>query len=259
MAKDSYWFAHDSTAGRGIKLRTIQALFKHEGKGYYWDVVEVLRDQDGYVYGCTEEHLFILGSLIGINEETYEKTFKKWFQKCVEIGLFCVEENVFFSPVLTEKMRFWEKQKRNGSKGGRPVKTQNKPKKPSGLRLAETQTLAKNNQDSIYRIDNITYVEYLEFLNFSTGKKYRGADRVRKSFYARLAEGYTMNDFKTAISNAARDPYHVGENFKYITPEFFTRQDKLDKFMNYDSKMPAVATQPADAQKKENDFMSRLG
>ena len=46
--KDSYWFKHDSTAGRGLKMRKMAHIYSHWGKGIYWDVVEILRDQDCY-------------------------------------------------------------------------------------------------------------------------------------------------------------------------------------------------------------------
>lgn len=66
--KDSYWFRHDSSSGRGHKIRQIHHQFGHWGKGIYWDVIEVLRDKSGYMYLQDEASLSLLCSLIGCNE-----------------------------------------------------------------------------------------------------------------------------------------------------------------------------------------------
>ena len=63
--KDSYWFRHDSSAGRGLKLRKIQYLYGHWGKGIYWDVVEILRDSARYTHSADELALKILADIIG--------------------------------------------------------------------------------------------------------------------------------------------------------------------------------------------------
>ncbi len=126
--KDSYWFRHDSTSGRGLRIRKMQHIYGHEGKGLYWDVVEVLREQEGYVYESDESSLHLLSDLIGFKD--FER-FVKWFNDCVRLGLFLLENAKFQCPVLSENMKIWEKQKANGSKSSgnkQPKHTQSIPK-----------------------------------------------------------------------------------------------------------------------------------
>ena len=85
MGKDSYWFRHDSTSGRGLKIRKIQHIYGHWGKGIYWDVIEVLREQDNYQYECDDPSLNMLSDLIGCSD--HEKFFR-WFNDCLNYGLF---------------------------------------------------------------------------------------------------------------------------------------------------------------------------
>ena len=80
MSKDSYWFRHDSSAGRTLKMRKMSHIYGHEGKGMYWDVVEVLRDQDGYQFNSDDSSLNLLADLIGCKDEI---RFYNWFQDCL--------------------------------------------------------------------------------------------------------------------------------------------------------------------------------
>ena len=53
---------------------------------------------------------------------------------------------------------------------------------------------------------------------------------------ARLKDGYSKQDILDAISNSIKSDYHKGENFKYLTPEFFSRAVTLDKYSNTNNK-----------------------
>lgn len=133
--KDSYWFRHDSTAGRGLRMRKMAHIYGHWGKGIYWDVIEILRDQANYCFDSDDSSLQMLCDLIGCKDES---RFLSWFKDCVKYELFVVEENKFFSEVLCRNMANWENKKTNGSKGGRPSKTETKPKHKPKLKLNET-------------------------------------------------------------------------------------------------------------------------
>lgn len=119
--KDSYWFRHDSTAGRGLRMRKMAHIYGHWGKGIYWDVIEILRDQSNYVFDSDDSSLQMLCDLIGCKDES---KFLNWFNDCVKFELFIVANGKFFSEVLCKNMANWENKKYNGSKGGRPLKTE---------------------------------------------------------------------------------------------------------------------------------------
>jgi len=99
MAKDSYWFKHDSTAGRGLRMRKMAHIYGHWGKGVYWDVIEILRDQAGYKFDYDDSSLQMLCDLIGCKDEP---KFMSWMRDCVQIDLFQVSKGKFFSAILAE-------------------------------------------------------------------------------------------------------------------------------------------------------------
>lgn len=125
MAKDSYWFRHDSTAGRGLRLRKIQHIYGHWGKGIYWDVIEILREQDKYMYQKDDSSLQLLSSLIGCLDVT---KFINWYRDCIKFDLLQETDNCFYSKVLSENMKKWQTKKRNGSKPKSEIEANDKAK-----------------------------------------------------------------------------------------------------------------------------------
>ena len=66
-----------------------------------------------------------------------------------------------------------------------------------------------------------------------TGRKFKTINQKAKTqFKARLKDGYTNKDFANAIKNALSDKYHIETNYKYLTPEYFSRSKTLDLHAN---------------------------
>jgi len=81
--------------------------------------------------------------------------------------------------------------------------------------------------------DKIDYDKLLALYNQTLGKQSRVVNaKTRKQINARLKEGYTKKDIVLALNNAAGDNFHMDNNYKYLTLEFISRADKLDKFLN---------------------------
>jgi uncharacterized phage protein (TIGR02220 family) len=77
---------------------------------------------------------------------------------------------------------------------------------------------------------NINWAELLNFINKITGKKFRVVpDKTKAQIKLRLKEGYTKQDFANAIQNCFLDKYHQ-ENRRFLTLEFISRSDKMEKF-----------------------------
>ena len=150
IKKDSYWFRHDSTAGRALKMRKMAHIYGHWGKGIYWDVCEILRDNENYSFESDESSLQMLSDLIGCKDDN---KFISWYNDCIKYELLKEEDNYFFSPALSESMKKWDSSKANGSKGGRPKKTESitqiKPKDNPNDNPTETITEQNRTEDNI--------------------------------------------------------------------------------------------------------------
>jgi uncharacterized phage protein (TIGR02220 family) len=79
--------------------------------------------------------------------------------------------------------------------------------------------------------DVIIWDELKDYFILKTGKPVRlVSDKVKVKFRARLREGYKKEDFANAIINAAKSSYHIESNYEYLTLEYISRSDTLDKY-----------------------------
>jgi uncharacterized phage protein (TIGR02220 family) len=80
-------------------------------------------------------------------------------------------------------------------------------------------------------INPINWDLLLKFFNETTNKKCRVVStKARNQFNARLKEKFTKEDIFKAIKNCYNDEWHIKNNHQYLTLEFISRADKLDKF-----------------------------
>jgi hypothetical protein len=71
-----------------------------------------------------------LADLIGCKDVN---KFLSWYKDCVKFELLYEDKTHFYSKVLIKNMVRWESSKSNGSKGGRPPKPKEEPKKKPKL------------------------------------------------------------------------------------------------------------------------------
>ena len=73
---------------------------------------------------------------------------------------------------------------------------------------------------------------FLDWFNKTTNRNFKSIpESTKKSFKARLKEGYTKEDICKAVINCSKDKFHI-ENPKYLTPEFISRADKLALYLS---------------------------
>jgi uncharacterized phage protein (TIGR02220 family) len=79
------------------------------------------------------------------------------------------------------------------------------------------------------KVDKINFDILLEYINNTLGKKYVSvSDKAKKSFNARLKDGYTKGQIMLAIHNVKNDSFHKENNYKHATVEYFSRAKTLD-------------------------------
>ena len=76
----------------------------------------------------------------------------------------------------------------------------------------------------------IDFEKLVDFINEKTGRSFKVVpDKVKRSYKILLVQGYTKDDILAAIKNAVSDDYHKETNFKYLTPEYFSRPKTIDQ------------------------------
>jgi len=81
------------------------------------------------------------------------------------------------------------------------------------------------------KIDHVVS-ELLSYFNTTFRKKSKiVSQKVVKAYLNRIKEGYSIDDIKCAMKNASMDSFHKENGFKHCTMEFFSRSEKIDKFV----------------------------
>jgi len=141
---------------------------------------------------------------------------------------FILENNNFTHISVNKRLRKAIANRENGKKGGRPKLEEEKPKKPK----KETQKNPPLEREREYKDNiNIDWEKLLNQFNKITGKNAKVINQqVKNKILARLKEGYSKEDLLNAIQNCFNDPYHKETNHKYLTLEFISRTDKMEKY-----------------------------
>ena len=123
--------------------------------------------------------------------------------------------------------------------------------KNKGLR-SPLQGAMDKDKDKDKEKDKEMYISFLDLFNEITKRNFKGTEKDKRQFNARLSDGFTLDEFRTAITNASMDEY-LKKNPKYLTPEYITRADKLDKWLNAVVQKPKRKYEPV-AQKPKEDY-----
>jgi uncharacterized phage protein (TIGR02220 family) len=102
-------------------------------------------------------------------------------------------------------------------------------KSKSKIRVEKT----KKDIETIPTAKALDFSNLLLFINKTFGRSFQAINTaVQAKYKARLKEGYTSEDIRAAMLNCKKDPHHIETNYKYCTPEFFSRADKIDLHSN---------------------------
>lgn len=115
--KDVYWFKHDANARRDQKILMMRSVYGMEGYGWYWAIIELMREADDYSISLTGK--YALQALAG-ELEVDQARLKEYVKDCIsEFGLFESDGESFWSPSLLRRMTAYDavvEQKRDAAK-----------------------------------------------------------------------------------------------------------------------------------------------
>ena len=121
--KDAYYFSHDANARNDPKICAMRAEFGAEGYGWYWVIVEMLREQEDYHLDYTEPFIW---SAIAQQMQASAEQAQAFVQQCINTyKLFTLDANgdKFCSPSLLRRMEkrdeISKKRSRAGKKGAK--------------------------------------------------------------------------------------------------------------------------------------------
>ena len=224
------YFPHDTDFDN--ELEYLIAIHKEMGYYVYFRLLERLYSVYGYYYPADKKSLALLSGKINVD-----------INKINDIINDCLSEHLFDKSLHNKYQILTSRgiQKRYFEAINRRLEVQiiteyilidNEYINKLNVNIIQLN-VDKSTQSKVKesKVKESSYNEFLEIFNQITGKQFRGTDKDMRQFNARIKEGFTLQDFEVAITNCKNDEYHRN-NPKYLTPEFITRADKLQKFYN---------------------------
>ncbi len=102
----------------------------------------------------------------------------------------------------------------------------------------EGKEVKKVNKEEI----GMLFSEYLGRFNTIRGTRYRGTDQTMSKF-AKTIKTHSVDEMISALVSAMNVKNHVDSDFKWLTPEFFTRPDKIELYRTEDNLTTSTTTQ----------------
>lgn len=233
MAKEAYYFSHDSNARRDPKILAMRNEFGNQGYGWYWILVEMLSEQEEYKLKHTKwvTNAIAMEMLCDTNEA------ELFVHSCIEdYELFESDGEHFWSESLLRRMNLKEakRQKRveAGKKGAQSRWSNDDsvttPKQPDSNAIAKdgkgkerkvNESKEKESNKDIVA-DALPYKEVIDYLNVSASTQFRSNGKKTQSVIkARFNEGFTLDDFKTVIDKKTADWLNDEKWSKFLRPE----------------------------------------
>jgi len=175
------------------------------------------------------------------------QTYIKYFNELVEWGFFILVEkskNQYSANIISINSAM----PKNGKALDKAfIKHGAKQTESNGQSTGQSKD-SIDKQDNNKQINNntIDFDIFLDWFNKTTNRNFKSIpEATKKSFKARLKEGYTKEDIMKAVINCSKDKFHI-ENPKYLTPEFISRADKLA--MYFEKTIPIITNNFYDSQ-----------
>lgn len=115
--KDAFYFSHDANARNDPKICAMRSVYGGEGYGWYWMIVEILRDQPNYQLEITKYTFQALAMQMQCDVSTLEKYMDDCISEFTEngVGLFQSDDRYLWSKSLISRMQVVD-QKREKAK-----------------------------------------------------------------------------------------------------------------------------------------------
>ena len=147
--KDAYYFSHDANARHDPKIIKMISSYGMEGYGWYWVIIEMLREQDNYKLSIGDQNDI---DVIAIQTNSKRSKIQKYINDCLKIfKLFKKSKKYLWSKSLLNRMEKMNEKREKGRKAaikrhykGYQSDTKGMPKRYQNDALKEKKVKEKN-------------------------------------------------------------------------------------------------------------------
>ena len=104
--KEAYYFSHDSNARHDPKITAMRGVYGSEGYGWYWMLIEMMRESEGYKLDMHSKYAF---NAFALQLHGDSNRIEEFINDCInEFNLFDADETHFWSASLLRRMEIRE-------------------------------------------------------------------------------------------------------------------------------------------------------
>lgn len=104
--KEAYYFSHDSNARHDPKMTAMRGVYGSEGYGWYWMLIEMMRESEGYKLDMQSKYAF---NAFALQLHSDSKSIEQFVHDCIhEFDLFEADQTHFWSSSLLRRMEIRE-------------------------------------------------------------------------------------------------------------------------------------------------------
>ena len=103
MSKEAYYFSHDSNARHDPKILSMRSVYGSEGYGWYWIIIEMLREQENHKIEITK----YVWNALAMQTQCNADAMHSFVEDCIkEFKLLHSDGEFFWSESLLRRMEF---------------------------------------------------------------------------------------------------------------------------------------------------------
>lgn len=162
MAKETYYFSHDSNAITDTKILNMRADYGLEGYGLFWAIIEMMRNEESYKLQTDKKIYRAIKTLTNTNIDV-----EKYVQDCInEYELFKEENGYFFSNSLLKRML--EKDRKSAVAREKAEKRWNNNTIAMQQQCSSSANKVKESKENENKINKKEQEEKIHFADFVT-------------------------------------------------------------------------------------------
>jgi len=117
MPKDAYYFSHDSNASRDPKIMQMRSVYKAEGYGWYWMLVEQMREQENHKLPLSGKYAV---NAYALQMDANAERLQCFINDCVnEFHLFEQDADFLWSNSLLRRMQLMDEKSEKARQSAR--------------------------------------------------------------------------------------------------------------------------------------------
>ena len=250
MSKDTYFFSHDAHARRDPKMIAMMSIYGVKGYGFFWILVEMMREQDGYKLVMDKKYsLTVIATELDIDNKDAEE----FIDDCVnEFNLFKMVDGCLISDSLMARMKHLD-DKRSQAKAAADARWKKKKKKePVDLPFAnvEVKTNEPSAIDVFLKIFNSVKKEAIPLALGNDSI----SDTAKRNLKKLLKRNFFMDEFeKAAIAMFQNKWVHDTGN---TGPAHLLIEDNFDRYYNQAVEKKLVPKMVTNNVKSYEDIMN---